>query len=233
VVALSASVAPAARADERVVAAPVSTYATPSVTIDQGEALYFRNLDLTSHDVVARNPGPDGKPLFATALIGPGGEAFVEGSQYLTTGSYAFFCTIHPGMDGTLDVSGAGTPAARPGAGSGGSASASPGGVALALKILDRSASKVRDAGKLRVRAQVDGSAHVALKATTRRGGRRVTVARGQRHFGDAGRATVRLKLTGAGRRALRPGSTIAVSGTATDSSGAKQPAAAKRRLGD
>ena len=48
--------------------------------------------------------GPDNGPLFHTPLIGQNQEAFVEGSQYLTTGSYAFVCSIHQNMTGTLTV---------------------------------------------------------------------------------------------------------------------------------
>ena len=223
---LNAVATPAALGDERVVAVPVSQYGTPAVTIDQGEALYFRNLDLTSHDVVARAAGPDGKPAFSTPLMAPSAEAFVEGSQYLTSGSYDFFCSIHPGMEGKLTVTDAGQPASRPGSGGGGG-STSGSGTSLTLRIMDGSAARIREAGRLRVRAEVSAPAHVSLKATARRGGKRVTVARGQRHFGSAGRATMRLALTKAGRRAVRSGTTVTVTGTAgSDGSGT-----AKRRL--
>ena len=223
---LSVGAAPAAFADERVVAVPVSQYGTPAVSIDQGEALYFRNADLTSHDLVARAAGPDGKPAFSTPLLAPTAEAFVEGSQYLTTGAYDFFCSIHPGMDGKLTVTAAGKPASRPGSGGGGGSS-SGSGTSLTLRILDGSAARIRDAGRLRVRAEVSAPAHVSLRATAKRGGKRVTVARGQRHFSSAGRATMRLALTKAGRRAVRNGTTVTVTGTAgSDGSGT-----ARRRL--
>ncbi len=64
------------------------------------------------HDVTARTLGPDGKSLFRSPTI-PAGTAPVAGTQFLTPGSYAFFCTTHLGMDGTLNVN-AGTPQPRP-----------------------------------------------------------------------------------------------------------------------
>src|SRR5918992_1543065 len=76
-----------AHADERIQAGPSIRYTTPSVTVDQGERLTFQNLDVVGHDVTATQRGPDGRALFRTPVIGGGQEAFVEGSQFLTTGS--------------------------------------------------------------------------------------------------------------------------------------------------
>jgi glucose/arabinose dehydrogenase len=54
--------------------------------------------------VVARQNNPDGTPMFASATIGQGQTAPVEGVEELLPGSYPFYCTIHPQMAGTLSV---------------------------------------------------------------------------------------------------------------------------------
>lgn len=86
----------------------------PTVTIAQGESLTFYNGDSDRHNVTAASMGADGNPLFASATIGTGESAVVAGTRYLTTGTYGFNCTLHPFMQGTLVVSSAGAPLARP-----------------------------------------------------------------------------------------------------------------------
>jgi plastocyanin len=126
-VALFTGVTPGALADQEVVAGPgaaTTGYANPKPTMAQGEKLTFTNNDIgIRHDVTAKKEGSDGKPLFKSDTIGSG-SAFVEGSQYLTTGTYDFYCTIHPGtMTGVLTVTSDGTPKPRPGSGGGGGSS--------------------------------------------------------------------------------------------------------------
>jgi plastocyanin len=101
-------VAPA-QADQRIVAAAITRYVTPAVTIAPGEPLTFANQDpLLPHNVTARDSAPDDStPLFASATIAGGKETPVDGADALDPGSYAFYCTIHPAqMNGTLTVSG-------------------------------------------------------------------------------------------------------------------------------
>ncbi|HEY2429906.1 MAG TPA: hypothetical protein VGI06_13300, partial [Acidimicrobiales bacterium] len=91
-----------------VVAGPgayATTYATPIMVVGAGGTLSFANEDLQQHDVTAAAVGPDGRPLFQSALIGLGEVADVRGVSRLHPGSYGFFCSIHPGMHGTLIVS--------------------------------------------------------------------------------------------------------------------------------
>lgn len=115
--------AASAQADERVIARPLSAYLNPNVSIDRGEALTFWNLDFTApHDVTSvktRNrcvkryrKGPRKgecrkrvqERLFASETIEFPAEVPVKGAQKLRPGSYAYFCTIHPFMKGTLRV---------------------------------------------------------------------------------------------------------------------------------
>jgi plastocyanin len=193
-----------AQADERVYAVPVNQYSSTVITIDQGEALFFRNIDLQRHDLVAKDQA-GGKPLFGTPLLGSGEEAIVQGAQQLRGGNYAFFCTVHPFMTGTLTVTGSGSPAPPPPSGD----TTAP---KVGVRVLDSSVSKVRKNGKLRVELTVDEPGNTQAAATMRSGKKTVTIARGSRGFPRAGRATVSMALTKAGRSALRGRSSAAVS---------------------
>jgi plastocyanin len=63
------------------------------------------NNDLPQHDVVAVDRGADGLPLSKSQLVGRGAVTPVEGTDRVEHGhSHAFFCSIHPGMRGTLVV---------------------------------------------------------------------------------------------------------------------------------
>ena len=207
-------IAPAARADETVYAVPVDRYSSSVVTIDQGEALFFRNADLNRHDLVSKDQA-GGKPIFSTPLLSTGGEAVVQGVQQLKGGSYQFFCTVHTYMTGTLTVTGAGAPAPPP----------SPGDKtppSISVKVLDSSVSKVVKNRKLRVDLTTDEGGNVSLSATTRQGKKTVTIAKGTKGFARAGRATAVLALTKAGQKALkgRKSASVLVQAHQTDAAG-------------
>jgi hypothetical protein len=79
-------------------------YATPVAVITQGGTLTFANVDNAAHDVVAVDRGPDGRALFRSDYANLGQVVPVEGVEELPAGDYAFFCSIHPSMQGTLSV---------------------------------------------------------------------------------------------------------------------------------
>ena len=106
-----------ALADEEMTASLNNKFDQTTVTIDQGERLTFRNNDLKQHDVTSEAPGDVNGFLFQSALMDSGQSGPVEGVEYLTTGNYAFICSVHPEMKGTLSVTSAGTPVPRPGSG--------------------------------------------------------------------------------------------------------------------
>lgn len=82
-----------------------STYATPVMVTQVGGPLSFTNLDLPQHDVTADELGTDGRPLFRTPLIGIGQTVPIEGLDQVQAGqTYGFYCTLHPGMRGSLIV---------------------------------------------------------------------------------------------------------------------------------
>jgi plastocyanin len=205
-------VAPAAHADKQIVAGPGSRYLTTDVAMDQGEKVTFVNADLIDHDVTSRNLGPNHKPLFRSRIIGGGMSAPVEGTEYLKTGRYPFICSIHPGMEGTLNVSSAGTPAPRPGGGA-----AAGGAPSLQVKVLDSRVSAVRRRGRLRVRVTTDEAATV--RASARGSG---TLAKGTAKLRGPVSKTLGLKLTAAGRRVFARSRRVrvTVSARATDGDG-------------
>jgi plastocyanin len=118
---------------------------------DQGSSVTFQNSGANPHNVTATGTGPDGKALFRSNTIS-GGTTKVGGTEYLTTGSYPFICTIHPTtMQGNLNVTALGTPQARP---------------VVTLKLNTKKLAKVVKKGRLQVEinstAKVDD---VALEA--------------------------------------------------------------------
>jgi plastocyanin len=230
-VALALLFVPPARADERIQAAPPTRYTTPSVTIDQGEPLFFENLDVTGHDVTSKATGPDGNPLFGTPVIDNSEEAFVQGSQYLTTGSYAFFCSIHSNMTGTLNVTSAGTPVPRPKPGAPPPADTTK--PKVTVKIRSTRTKRVRRARKLVVEVTLNEAAKVTLKATARFRGRRVTIAKGKVDLTAAGKRRPELSLTRSGRKVLKRRTRLAirVSARAVDRAGNASTARARRTL--
>jgi plastocyanin len=198
--------APGAAAAETIYAGPPSQFYTSSVTIDQGGKVTFTNLDSIEHDVTASTKGPDGKPLFNSPLGGPGSSADVSGTEYLTTGTYEFGCSLHPSMHGTLSVTSAGTPAQRPGAG------AAPGPAPqsapaesdttkpkVAVHLVDTSLGPVRRRRALRLHVATDEPITIGL--TVRAG--RTTFAATTTRIGAEGK-TLSLRLTRAGAKLAR-----------------------------
>jgi polyvinyl alcohol dehydrogenase (cytochrome) len=99
-------------------------YLTPEVVVQKGGSLSYANFDVVRHNVVqdvnADGHGlkrkkaertrwckqfPLGKcPMFWSKLIGLTQQENVLGVSALKSGTYSFFCTLHPGMKGKLVV---------------------------------------------------------------------------------------------------------------------------------
>jgi plastocyanin len=195
-------------ASDTIVAGPADSFSAPTYNADQGSLVPFQN-DGGSHNVTARQNGPDGAALFRSATT-TSGITPVNGTQYLTAGAYPFFCTIHPTtMQGTLQVTGAGTPQARPSA---------------TLKLRTKTISKALKKGLL-----------VAVNATTQVGGAELTAKLGKATLGTtttslaAGTQTKTLKLSKTGKSRLRAKGKATVKMTAEIPFGA--PATAKGKL--
>jgi spore coat protein A, manganese oxidase len=89
-------------------------YKTPSVAVAAGGTVTVQNQATIKHTVTADIDGSDGRPLFKVEV--PAGETRSFGiPASMANGDYAFHCTIHPIMRGTLRVGTGGTvPIPRP-----------------------------------------------------------------------------------------------------------------------
>jgi len=201
-------------ADQEITAGTPNRYTTPSVTMDQGEPLTFRNNDIANHDVTHR--AADSKPLFRSEIIGQGETSFVEGSQYLTTGTYEFFCSVHPEMRGTLTVTANGTPQQRPGAGGGGTATKDTQEPAVALELGEYAARKVRRTRRVRFLVGADEGA--VLTVTVWVGRRRA--ARRQLEIETQGTRRIGMRLSKKAARRVRKGRRLVVLVRAEDAAG-------------
>jgi plastocyanin len=186
-----------------------NAFNAPTYTMNQGERPTFTNGGANQHNATARTNGPDNRALFSTPTLNGGQQATLNGTQYLTAGTYTFFCTIHPTeMQATLVVTGSGTPQARPSA---------------TAKLKTKTISKALK-GLL-----------VGINASTKIDGVTVTAKLGKATIGKttaslfAGDQTVKVKLSKSGKSKLRKKSSAKVSVTADLPFGA--PATAKGKL--
>lgn len=196
-------------ASDTIVGQVDSTYTASTYTTDQGEVVPFQVTGGT-HNVTARQNGPDGKALFRSPDIS-GGTTGVQGTQYLTAGDYTFFCTIHPTtMQATLHVTSNGSPLARP---------------SSSIKLPHRSVSQTIKKGIKVVMTPTTGIEGVNLTAKlgkTTIGKKTVTLAQGFN-------APV-IKLSKTGKSKLRGKKSAKVSVTADIPFGS--PVSAKAKLG-
>jgi plastocyanin/glucose/arabinose dehydrogenase len=82
------------------------TFVPPVVSIAPGDHVQLTNADIAPHDVTSDTPGQ-----FQSATVQPGGApAAVTGVEALAPGTYAFHCSFHPFMHGTLNVGAASAP---------------------------------------------------------------------------------------------------------------------------
>ena len=215
---VSLLVAATALADGTISARPVNMFSQAVTTIDQGEKVTFRNSDVAGHDVTAHHRGPDGKPLFRSDLIPPGGSGPVRGTEYLTTGTYDFVCTVHPGMDAKLEVTSNGTPVPRP----------EPG---IGIKVVSKDLQRVVDSGKVKLRV-FSAKASVTVGARAKAGRKSIALGSKKVTFEEDGTKRVALKLSDSARKALRKRKSAKLIATATATSGDRtERSTAKRTL--
>ena len=205
-------------AEGTITARPVNSFSSAVTTIDQGETVTFRNSDVAGHDVVSEKAGDDSKPLFRSDIVAPGSSGPVAGTEYLTTGTYPFFCSIHPGMEATLEVTSAGTPVPRP----------QP---SVTLKVRSGDLQKVVDSGKLKLRVRTSKSdLTIGARAKKKNG----SIALGSKKVEwDGGSGSVVLKLSDEARDALskRERAKVIATVTADHGGGHTERVTAKRTL--
>jgi plastocyanin len=215
---VSLAAAATAWADGTINARPPNTFSAAVTTIDQGEKVTFRNSDIAGHDVVSKDSGDDGKPLFRSEVVAPQSSGPVPGTEYLTTGTYPFFCSIHPGMEATLEVTSAGTPVPRP----------KP---SVTVKVRSGDLQRVVNSGKLKLRVSTPkADLTVGARAKKRNG----SIALGSKKVEwDGGSGRVVLKLSDSARDALdkRERAKVIATVTADHGGGHTERATAKRTL--
>ncbi len=134
-----------------------------------------------------------------------------SGAQYLSPGTYHFVCTIHPGMEDDLIVTG-GTPEARP---------------SIKVSIPSQKLKKVRKSGTVKV----------DVKGVKDANGVDLSVNKGNALIGTAldlsvptGKtSTIPVKLTSSGKKAIKKGNKVTVSVAGSLPFG--EPVSAKRTL--
>jgi plastocyanin len=194
---------------QTIVGTDANVFTQPVYVSDQGEVTQLQVTGGT-HNVTARDIGPDGKALFRSRTIS-GGSTPVDGTQFVPAGSYAFLCTIHPDtMQGTLQVTGNGSPKPRP---------------QMTLAIRSKKVSKVAKKGLL---VQLDLTAksdEVSLEAKLGK----ATIGTLATTSFAAGRQFAVVKITKAGKAKLagRKKATVGVVGDIAFGS----PATAKGKL--
>jgi plastocyanin len=192
-----------------IVGTGANTFTPTTYSQDQGDLSVLQSTG--THNVTATQGGPDGGALFRSATISSGTTP-VNGTQYLTSGSYPFICTIHPTtMQGTLNVSANGTPQPRP---------------QISLKLQTRGIEKAAKKGKLQV--AITSSAKGDDGSITAKLGK-ATIARATELAFFPGRQFQVLKLSKQGRAKLAKKSkaTIVLNGTVAFGA----PASAKGKL--
>ena len=195
-------------ASETIVAQSDDGFSAATYTADQGEVVQLQVAG-DSHNATARQNGPDGQALFRSPTI-YNGTAGVQGTQYLSAGDYAFYCTVHLNMVATLHVTSNGTPQARPSA---------------SLTVRSRKLSKVSKKGlqvAITASAKVDGASLVAKLG-------KATIGKANGLSLSSGQQFATVKLSKAGKNKLKNKSKASVTVTASIPFGS--PASGKAKL--
>ena len=95
-----------AQAASQIVTIQDLAFSPPTVTINVGETVTWHNADAATHTATSDTPGG-----FDTSFLPPGGSS--RAISFTVAGTFAYHCTIHTTMHGTVVVLGA-TPTPAP-----------------------------------------------------------------------------------------------------------------------
>lgn len=99
-------------AADAVITAAGNTFAPANVSVTQGAKLTFANADVAPHNVVSDATTRTGAAVFRSNVVSAGETTDVKGVDKLREGAYPFYCSLHPSMRGTLNVTPRTTPPA-------------------------------------------------------------------------------------------------------------------------
>ena len=176
-------------------------------------AIFDNSASPAYHDVTATQTGPDGRPLFFAQALAGGQTGQVKGTQYLTAGTYPFYCQLHgAGMSGELTIDGSsGTVVRRP---------------SVKVSFVRQKLKQVRRVGvRVKVRA---ATASTGVGITAKKGKVVLGSKRGL-SFKTGQTRTLLLPLTKAGRKAIRKGKAVKINLRATVAFG--KPSSATRKV--
>lgn len=75
--------------------------------VAQGTDIRFYNLDTAvvanNHRILSHDLNKRGRPLFMSETIGGPGSTLMK-TSHLRPRTYAFYCSVHPGMEGILEI---------------------------------------------------------------------------------------------------------------------------------
>jgi plastocyanin len=97
-----------------------NSFSPANLTVPQGSTVTWANKGALPHTVTAKNQSYD------SGILMPGGAYH---RTFPSTGTFSYFCTIHPGMAGTITVTTGGTPVGTAVAGTDGVSGSSDGTV--------------------------------------------------------------------------------------------------------
>ena len=206
--AIAASASSAYAAPANIIAgaggADPNLFSAAAYTHDAGTVATMTWVAGGAHNVTGTANGPDNRPILDSQTISSGSTP-VPGSQYLPIGTYPFVCTIHFGMNSTLNVN-VGTPQPRP---------------TVAAKLVSKKLAKVAKKGKAVVKVTLTGTepATVALKLGKRTLGSNDTTKSGK----------VAIRISKQGKNVLKKKKKVKLSVAATVAFGS--PATSKGKL--
>lgn len=197
----SAVVVPAMAADQTVKATTSNSWSPSTVTVDAGDRVHFANSNGGTHDLRFNGEAKSVTPLSSS---------WTYDRTFPTAGTYAFYCTVHPKMTGSVVVAQATTTAPA------GTTTTAPAGTttttSTAIASFAASPRRLRVSRTARFRypflASPSSSGKISLKST-----RKVKIGSQTRVLKLAAKAftasptataTVRFKLSSASLKALK-----------------------------
>jgi glucose/arabinose dehydrogenase len=96
--------APAAYGAAHTIVSAGNLYAPADITVARGDTVELVNVDPVPHNITALSTSASGALLFSSDNADAGERVTVRGVEKLKPGAYAYFCSLHEEMRGTIRV---------------------------------------------------------------------------------------------------------------------------------